>query len=86
MTRPIKDLMAKYQSLEPSDRKIKRAIRKALLDVCGVDLPETYIQIQQKTVFLTMHPIEKKELLKRKSTIIDEVEKLLGIRAIEVLK
>ncbi len=86
MTRSIGDLMGKYQALEPSDRKIKRAVRKALLSVCEVELPESHIKVQQKTVFLTMHPIEKRDILQKKDRIVQEVTVLLGLPAITDFK
>ncbi len=86
MTRSIKDLIGRYQSLEPSDRKIKRAIQQAVKSICAVELPVTHIQIQQKTAFLTLHPIEKKTMFQQGPLILKEVEKILGSPVITILK
>lgn len=86
MTRSIGDLMGKYQALEPSDRKIKRAVRKALSLVCAVDVPETHIKVQQKTVFLVLHPIEKRDIFQKKDALLIEVENILGMPAVTTLK
>jgi hypothetical protein len=86
MTRSIRDLVEKYKALEPSDRKIKRAVKQTLKAICGVDIIDTHIHIQQKTVFLTMHPIEKKSVFQKKSTLLLEINTILGGTVVTALK
>lgn len=71
----IKDLFAKYAKITPKERPIKAALIEAIFAETGLKLDATQVRIQNSTVFLHVHPLEKKEILEKQKKILEDVGK-----------
>ena len=74
----IGDYLKRFTKLEPSDRRVKRAVSEAVSEITGVIVGEDDLKVSGKTVFLNIHPTAKTEIFFKKKKILNQLEDTLG--------
>ncbi len=74
----IKELFAKYATLEPRGKYIKEALILVIEHHTGHSILAKDIRIQNNTAFIQSHPLIKKDIISESKKILIEVEKKLS--------
>ncbi|GIW68714.1 hypothetical protein D6792_01245 [Candidatus Parcubacteria bacterium] len=70
---PIQHYLAKFASFTPPNESVRRAVRDMVFEVCGITVPLENIKVVRGTVILSVHPIERSEILLNKQGILRRV-------------
>lgn len=69
----IKDYLKRFKNIEPSDRRVKNAFLESFEELFDDTIDVNNIKISNKTIFITTHPVIKKEIFLKKNTLLEKI-------------
>jgi len=75
--RPLSSFFAKFDTLTPPRRVIRRAVIEVVEEAVGITLEETHIEVTRDAVFLRTPSIVKSEVLLHAQEVLSALHKRL---------
>jgi len=74
----ILSFLGRYKNFIPPSRALEKAVRAALIEVIGLEIPERSLRADRGVVSIALGGVQKSEILLRKEDILRAVRGKIG--------
>ena len=82
---PIADLLSRFKNLTNTEGVKKKLITEEIQNIVGFVVDKSAISFSKNTVFITVNPLYKTEILLKKDEILKKIQKIPGLEYINNL-
>ena len=83
---PIADLLSRFKNLTNTEGVKKKLIAEEIQNVIGLIIDKKNISFSKNTVFFTVNPLFKTEILLKKDEVLKRIQAISGLEYINEIR